>query len=90
MRGFAIFVAALLVSAAALAQVGGNTLSKANTANTLGYLQFVTPPPAGSLFPASTVCKNFPFPSFSQLNNMAGGYAVLYDAGGKPHYLVAC
>jgi hypothetical protein len=90
MRGFAIVIATLLVSGAAVAQVGGNTVSKATTANTLGYLQFVTPPPSPNLLSTTAVCRNWQFPSFGQAASFAGGYAVLYDAAGRPHYLLAC
>ena len=89
MRAISFILATLFLGGVAFAQVGGNTLSKANTANTLGYLQFVTPPP-GTVFNGTSTCRNFPFPSFSQGLGMMGGYVVLYDAGGRPHYLLAC
>jgi hypothetical protein len=80
---------AFLCAVPALAQVGGNGVSKANTANTLGYVQFVAPP-TQNLLSSSTVCRNWPFPSFNQAAGNTGGFAVVYDAGGHPHYVIAC
>ncbi len=71
------------------AQVGGAGISK-STAATLGYLQFFTPPPLANQLSDTQVCKGWPVPSFTQQTGLVGGYAILYDASGKPHYIPGC
>jgi hypothetical protein len=71
------------------AQIGGAGVVR-STAATLGYLQFFTPPPLNNQLSDTQLCKGWPVPSFTQQTGLVGGYAILYDASGKPHYVPGC
>jgi hypothetical protein len=78
---FALLIG-LLAAGGASAQIGGNTVSKANTSTTLGYNQ--TQPTHGVSEP--WYCLGAPIST----NAQAQGYFVIYDAGGHPHNVPFC
>lgn len=87
-RIFALACLSVIVAASASAQVGGNGVSKPSS-TTLGYTQFVAPPPAATKLNIGG-CKGWPLPSFGQPQGLVGGFAAVPDAHGTVHYLSGC
>jgi hypothetical protein len=86
---FATLGVLVLFTGTVQAQIGGSGVARP-TSSTLGYVQFVTPPPSANALSATNVCRNWPFPSFTQPVNLVGGYAIINDPSGHPHYMPGC